>query len=66
MDRVPVAAAPADVQVVQPFASVVELVNVALAHAAVRQTLLRLGRSGAADQSQKKDQNHGTDKSGDQ
>jgi len=41
-------------------------VNVAMAHAAVRQTLLRLGRSGAADHSQKENQNHGTDKSGDQ
>jgi len=41
-------------------------VNVAMAHAAVRQTLLRLGRSGAADDAQQENQNHGTDKSGDQ
>jgi hypothetical protein len=41
-------------------------VNVAMAHAAVRQTLLRLGRSGALDQTQKENQNDGADKSGDQ
>jgi hypothetical protein len=41
-------------------------VNIAMAHATVRQTLLRLGRSGALDQTQKENQNHGTDKSGNQ
>ncbi|PYQ31528.1 MAG: hypothetical protein DMF57_14225 [Acidobacteria bacterium] len=41
-------------------------VNVAMAHAAVRQALLRLGRSGPANDAQQENQKDSADKGGDQ